>query len=51
MENPRRLALASLIKSDEMSSYSNIEVNSVISRTDMSKLDASLYTALYMGVI
>lgn len=50
MENPRRLALASLIKSDEMSSYSNIEVNSVISRADMSKLDASLYTALYLGV-
>ena len=50
MENPRRLALSSLVKAEQMSSYSNIEVNSVISRSDISKLDASLYTALYLGV-
>lgn len=50
MENPRKLALTSLIKAEQVSSYSNIEVNNVISRSDMSKLDASLYTALFLGV-
>ncbi len=51
MDNPRKLALQSLIKAEEASSYSNLEVNSIISRANMSKLDISLYTALYLGVI
>ncbi len=51
MENPRRLALASLVKSEDGMSYSNIEVNTVISRHNMAKVDIALYTALYLGVI
>ena len=51
MDNPRKLAYLSLIKADSVSSFSNIEVNTTISRSTLSPLDASLYTALYMGVI
>lgn len=51
MENPRKLALASLVKSEDGLSYSNIEVNTVISRHDMTKVDIALYTALYLGVV
>lgn len=51
MDNPRKLAHLSLIKADSVSSFSNIEVNTTISRSTLSPLDASLYTALYMGVI
>ena len=51
MDNPRKLALASLIKAESVSSFSNIEINTTISRSSLSSLDASLYTALYMGVI
>ena len=50
MDNPRKLALDSLIKADAVSSFSNLEINTVISRSDLSKKDAGLYTALYMGV-
>lgn len=50
MANPRKLALASLIKAEASGTYSNIEVNTVLTRTKLSKLDASLYTALYLGV-
>lgn len=50
MDNPRKLALASLIKAELSSTYSNIEVNTVISRSRLSKADCALYTALYLGV-
>ena len=50
MDNPRRLAFASLVRADALSSYSNIEINTVISRSDLNKKNAALYTALYMGV-
>ncbi len=50
MDNPRKLALDSLVKADAVSSFSNLEINTVISRSDLSKKDAGLYTALYMGV-
>ena len=50
MDNPRKLAFSSLVKADVMSSYSNLEINTVISRSDMTRKDAALYTALYMGV-
>ncbi|MBQ8164004.1 MAG: 16S rRNA (cytosine(967)-C(5))-methyltransferase RsmB [Clostridia bacterium] len=50
MDNPRKMALASLVKADSVSSFSNIEVSSVISRSKLEKNDAALYTALYMGV-
>ena len=50
MDNPRKMALNSLIKSESVSSFSNIEINSALSRADLEKNDAALYTALYMGV-
>ena len=50
MNNPRKLALASLVKAELSSTYSNIEVNTVISRSKLSKVDVALYTALYLGV-
>ncbi len=50
MDNPRRLAFASLVRADALSSYSNIEINTVISRSELTKKNAALYTALYMGV-
>lgn len=51
MDNPRKLALASLVKADTVSSFSNIEVNTTITRSNMSKSDSALYTALYLGVV
>ena len=50
MDNPRKLAFSSLVKADALSSYSNLEINTVISRSDMTRKNAALYTALYMGV-
>ena len=50
MDNPRKLALASLIRAEAVSSFSNLEINTVLSRSELTKKDASLYTALYMGV-
>ena len=50
MDNPRKLAFASLVRADALTSYSNIEINTVISRSELSKKNAALYTALYMGV-
>lgn len=50
MDNPRKLAIASLVKAELSSTYSNIEINTVISRSKMSKIDTALYTALYLGV-
>ena len=50
MDNPRRLALDSLIKAETSASYSNLEVNAVLSKANLEKVDAALYTALYLGV-
>ena len=50
MDNPRKLAFASLVRADALNSFSNLEINTVISRSELTKKDASLYTALYMGV-
>ena len=50
MDNPRKLALASLVRADALSSYSNLEINTVISRSELTKKNVALYTALYMGV-
>ena len=50
MDNPRKLAHLSLIKSDTQECYSNIEINTVLSRADLEKNDAALYTLLYLGV-
>lgn len=50
MDNPRLLALKSLVKSDTQECYTNIEINTVLSRACLEKSDASLYTLLYLGV-
>lgn len=50
MDNPRKLAFNSLVRADALQSFSNLEINTVISRSDMNKKNAALYTALYMGV-
>ena len=51
MDNPRRLALASLVKTEASGAYSNLEINTVLSRANLSSVDAGLYTALYLGTI
>lgn len=51
MDNPRKLALLSLIKSDTQECFTNIEINTVLSRASLDSSDAALYTLLYMGVI
>ena len=50
MDNPRKLAYLSLVKSDTQDCYTNIEINTVLSRARLEKSDASLYTLLYLGV-
>ena len=51
MDNPRELALRSLVKSDTQECFSNIEIGTVLSRARLEKNDASLYTRLYLGVL
>ena len=51
MDNPRKLALSSLVKSESSGAYSNLEVSTVLSRAKLSKIDVALYTALYLGVM
>ena len=50
MDNPRKLALLSLVKSDTQECFTNIEINTVLSRAALEKSDAALYTLLYLGV-
>ena len=51
MDNPRKLALLSLIKSDTQECYTNIEINTVLTRAVLEKSDRALYTLLYLGVV
>ena len=51
MDNPRELALKSLIKTDTLSVFSNLEINTTLERARLSEADRGLYTALYLGVI
>ena len=51
MFNPREAALNSLLKWDLSGAFSNIEINTVISRVNAKGEDISLYTFLYLGVI
>lgn len=51
MDNPRKSALMSLVKSDTQECYTNIEINTVLSRSSFEKSDAALYALLYLGVI
>ena len=50
MDNPRQLALNSLVKSDTQECFTNIEINTVLSRANLEGGDSGLYTLLYMGV-
>ena len=50
MDNPRKFAHQSLVKSDTQECYTNIEINTVLSRAKLEKSDAALYTRLYLGV-
>lgn len=51
MDNPRRLAHMSLVKWETHESFSNLEINTVLSRASLEKSDSALYTLLYLGVI
>lgn len=51
MENPRELALKSLIKTDTQSVFSNLEINTALERASLNDSDRGLYTALYLGVL
>lgn len=51
MENPRELALKSLIKTDTQSVFSNLEINTALERAKLNSSDRGLYTALYLGVL
>ena len=53
MANPRELALKSLIKYEENAVFSNLEINTTLTREgkDLSPKDKGLYTALFLGVI
>ena len=51
MFNPREAALNSLLKWDITGAFSNLEINTVISRIDAKGEDISLYTFLFLGVI
>ncbi len=50
MDNPRKMAHLSLVKSDTQECYTNIEINTALSRASLEKNDAALYTRLYLGV-
>ncbi len=51
MENPRELALKSLVKTDTQSVFSNLEINTTLERAKLNNSDRGLYTALYLGVL
>ena len=51
MDKARQNAFLSLVKSDTSQSFSNIEINTVIERQKLAENEASLFTALYMGVL
>ena len=51
MDNPRELALKSLIKTETASVFSNLEINTTLSRATLDEKDAGLYTILYLGVL
>lgn len=51
MFSPREASLNSLVKWDASGAFSNIEINTVISRANARTEDISLYTFLFLGVI
>lgn len=51
MDNPRELALKSLVKFDTSAVFSNLEINTVLSRASLDEKDAGLYTILFLGVL
>ncbi len=51
MNQARRLAFQSLLKSAKNASYSNLEMDATLRSASLSEEDRSLYTGLYLGVI
>ena len=51
MDNPRELALKSLIKTEVSGAFTNLEINTTLTRADLDEKDSALYTVLYLGVI
>lgn len=51
MVNTRKLVVLELIKFEENSEYSNLTLNSIILRNNLSPLDAGFVTMLFYGVI
>lgn len=51
MVNTRKLVVLELIKFEENSEYSNLTLNSIILKNDLSPLDAGFVTMLFYGVI
>lgn len=51
MVGPRELALKSLVKTDTSAVFSNLEINTTLSRATLDEKDAGLYTILYLGVL
>lgn len=50
-DRPRAAALTSLLAWEKKGRYANLEVNALLSKSDMSEADRGLYTALVYGVI
>ena len=51
MNNPRKLAADALIKIEVDKAYSNLTLNNVLSKTQLSSADKSLCTSIFYGVL
>ena len=51
MNQARRLALSSLVKSAKAGKYANLELRAALGVSDLSPRDKALYTKLYFGVV
>ena len=50
LDNPRQLALRSLVRCEKDGKFANLEVNAALKGASLSELDRGLYTALVYGV-
>ena len=51
MNNPRKLAADALLKIEVDKAYSNLTLNNVLSKTQLSSADKSLCTSIFYGVL
>lgn len=51
MNNPRKLAADALLKIEVDKAYSNLTLNNVLSKTQLSSVDKSLCTSIFYGVL